>query len=42
LNTASIRLIERLGFRKEAYFKKSLYFHGERVDDFIYAVLAER
>lgn len=40
-NSDSIRLIERLGFRKEAHFKKSLFFHGEWVDDLIYAILAE-
>lgn len=39
-NTDSIRLIERLGFRKEAHFIKSLFFHGEWVDDLIYAILA--
>lgn len=40
-NTNSIRLIERLGFRKEAHFKQSLLFHGKWVDDVIYAILAE-
>jgi len=40
-NTASIRLIERLGFRKEAHFVKSLYFQGQWVDDVVYAILAE-
>jgi RimJ/RimL family protein N-acetyltransferase len=40
-NNDSIRLIERLGFRKEAYFIKSLFFHGEWADDLIYAILAE-
>lgn len=39
-NTDSIRLIERLGFRKEAHYIKSLFFHGEWVDDLIYAILA--
>lgn len=38
-NTASIKLIERLGFRKEAHFRKSLWLHGEWVDDIVYAVL---
>ncbi|MDR3118743.1 MAG: GNAT family N-acetyltransferase, partial [Mediterranea sp.] len=28
-NTVSIRLIERLGFRKEAHFKESCYLRGE-------------
>lgn len=39
-NVDSIRLIERLGFRKEAHFVKSLFFHGRWVDDLIYAILA--
>ncbi|MDD3915429.1 MAG: GNAT family protein [Bacteroidales bacterium] len=39
-NSDSIRLVERLGFRKEAHFIKSLFFHGEWVDDLIYAILA--
>ena len=38
-NSASIRLIERLGFRKEAHFERSYYLHGEWVDDIIYAKL---
>lgn len=38
-NTGSIRLIERLGFRKEAHFKESYYLRGEWVDDVIYAKL---
>jgi len=40
-NTSSINLIEKLGFRKEAHFKKSLFFHGEWVDDLVYALLSE-
>jgi RimJ/RimL family protein N-acetyltransferase len=40
-NIDSIRLIERLGFRKEAHFVKSLFLHDEWVDDLIYAILAE-
>ncbi len=39
-NTASIRLIERLGFRKEAHFRESYYLRGEWVDDIIYALLS--
>ena len=38
-NSNSIRLLERLGFRKEAHFKESLFINGEWVDDVIYAVL---
>jgi len=38
-NLDSIRLIERIGFRKEAHFIESLFFHGKWVDDMIYAIL---
>lgn len=38
-NRPSLRLIERLGFRKEAHFKESYYLRGEWVDDIIYAML---
>lgn len=37
-NTNSIRLVERLGFRKEAHFVKSLFLNGEWVDDVVYAL----
>lgn len=40
-NTASIKLLERLGFRKEAHFKKSLFLNGTWVDDVIYGLLQE-
>jgi len=38
-NTRSIGLVERLGFRKEAHFKASLFLHGEWLDDVVYAML---
>ncbi len=38
-NSNSIRLFEKLNFRKEAHFKESLFFKGEWVDDIIYACL---
>jgi len=38
-NEASMRLLERLGFRKEAHFKESLFFRGRWADDVIYALL---
>lgn len=38
-NINSIRLLERLKFRKEAHFRKSLFWKGEWVDDVIYALL---
>lgn len=41
LNISSIKLMERLGFRKEAHFKKSLLINGEWVDDIVYALLRE-
>lgn len=41
LNIGSIKLMERLGFRKEAHFKKSLLINGEWVDDIVYALLRE-
>ena len=37
-NKNSIRLVERIGFRKEAHFVKSLYLNGKWVDDLIYAL----
>jgi len=40
-NVNSIRLLEKLGFRKEAYFKKSFYLNGEWYDDVLYAILDE-
>jgi len=40
LNISSIKLVERLNFRKEAHFKESLLINGEWVDDIIYATLA--
>lgn len=40
-NTPSLRLLERLGFRKEAHFKKSLYLNGQWVDDMVYALLQD-
>ncbi len=38
-NIDSIRLLERLSFRKEAHFKESLLIDGEWVDDIIYGLL---
>ncbi|MEM6298143.1 MAG: GNAT family protein [Bacteroidota bacterium] len=40
-NVSSIKLFERLGFRKEAHFRKSLFLHGKWVDDVVYAILSE-
>ena len=38
-NKSSIRLVERIGFRKEAHFIESLLINGKWVDDLIYALL---
>ena len=38
-NIGSVKLMENLGFRKEAHFKKSLFLNGEWVDDVIYGLL---
>lgn len=38
-NTASIKLVERLGFRKEAHFIQSICIDGQWLDDVVYAVL---
>ena len=40
-NLPSIKLFERLGFRKEAHFRKSLFANGEWADDLIYAILED-
>ncbi len=38
-NLASLKLLEHLGFRKEAHFVKSLWFKGDWADDVVYALL---
>nr|WP_319570187.1 GNAT family protein [uncultured Draconibacterium sp.] len=38
-NKNSIRLVERIGFRKEAHFVESLLINGKWVDDLIYALV---
>lgn len=40
LNVASVALLRALGMRQEAHHRQSLYWHGEWVDDMIFAVLA--
>ena len=40
-NLRSIKLLERLGFRKEAHFIKSYWMDNEWCDDCIYAMLSE-
>ncbi len=38
-NTDSIRLVERIGFRKEAHFVESLLINGKWVDDLVFAMI---
>lgn len=38
-NKNSVRLVERIGFRKEAHFVESLFLNGQWVDDLIYALI---
>ena len=40
-NLPSLKLLERLGFQREAYFIKSLWFKGDWADDVVYALLKE-
>jgi RimJ/RimL family protein N-acetyltransferase len=40
-NEKSIKLVERIGMRKEAHFRKSLRINNEWVDDMVYAILKE-
>ncbi|MGB7538915.1 MAG: GNAT family protein, partial [Anaerolineales bacterium] len=37
-NKPSIRLLERVGMRKEAFLPASMVIRGELVDDLVYAV----
>jgi RimJ/RimL family protein N-acetyltransferase len=39
-NDASVRLAERLGFRKEAHFVQSVFLRDEWRDEMVYALLA--
>jgi RimJ/RimL family protein N-acetyltransferase len=38
-NERSIALLERLGMRREAHFRESLWFKGAWVDDIVYGIL---
>jgi RimJ/RimL family protein N-acetyltransferase len=40
-NAASVRLLERLGFRREGHLRSSTWINGEWCDDYIYALLAD-
>jgi RimJ/RimL family protein N-acetyltransferase len=41
INTASWRVMERVGMRKEAHLREVEFRDGEWIDEFIYAVLAD-
>jgi RimJ/RimL family protein N-acetyltransferase len=41
INKKSIALLERIGMRKEAHFKKSIWFNEKWEDDIVYAILEE-
>ena len=38
-NEASVRLAERVGFRKEAHFVQSILFKGEWRDEIVFSIL---
>ena len=40
-NHASYRVMEKLGMRREAWFKKDVWQKGEWRDSYLYAILAE-
>ena len=40
-NANSIKMVESLGFRKEAHFKESILINGEWFDDVVYALLKD-
>ncbi len=39
LNTASIKLLEKIGFKKEAYFRENFLFDNKFLDSVIYSLL---
>jgi len=40
-NTASIKVLEKFGFIREAHFKENVYFEGEFIDSFIYTLFKD-
>jgi len=40
-NTKSVKLLEKLGFRKEAHFVRSFFMEGRWYDDCVYAILED-
>jgi len=41
-NKASIRLLEKLGFVREAYFRENYFFRGKFLDSVIYSLIAPK
>ncbi len=40
-NASAARLLERIGFRREGYFVKNIWFKNEWGDEYLYAVLGD-
>jgi RimJ/RimL family protein N-acetyltransferase len=40
-NAASVALLERLGMRREAHFRKNVWFKGAWGDEYLYAILRD-
>jgi RimJ/RimL family protein N-acetyltransferase len=40
-NAPSMKLLERVGMRKEAHFVRGLWFRNEWVDDVVFAILSD-
>jgi RimJ/RimL family protein N-acetyltransferase len=38
---ASVRLMERMGMRREGHFQKSRFFHEAWQDEYLYALLLD-
>ncbi len=41
-NAASLRVLDKAGFVREAYFKEDYYFNGEFLDTVVYSLLAPK
>ncbi|HSD63851.1 MAG TPA: GNAT family N-acetyltransferase [Ignavibacteriaceae bacterium] len=41
-NTSSIKLLERNGFWREAYYKENYFFNGKFIDTVIYSLLIDK
>lgn len=38
-NILSIKLLEKLGFKKEAYFRENFFYNGKFLDSVIYSMI---